>query len=171
MKYTDFEQITRRRSLSGEVESRSVLEQVSLELLSGLFPIPKSVRLLGVTLSSLNTEREPTSGSCPWASKPDRALGQRHCHRCRSRAGWLGLMTLSGCRFVRYIERGVRHDGSIEFRGTASRLTAVARTSTLSVRGHAHRMAAMDRFDHLLNWTLKQGSHPFPGQDGGTLHQ
>ena len=26
----------------------------------------------------------------------------------------------------------------------------------------------MDRFDHLLNWTLKQGSHPFPGQDGGT---
>ncbi len=26
----------------------------------------------------------------------------------------------------------------------------------------------MDTFDHLLNWTLKKGSHPFPGQDGGT---
>ena len=26
----------------------------------------------------------------------------------------------------------------------------------------------MDRFDHILNWTLKKGSHPFPGPDGGT---
>ena len=26
----------------------------------------------------------------------------------------------------------------------------------------------MDGFDHVLNWTLKIGSHPFPGKDGGT---
>jgi hypothetical protein len=26
----------------------------------------------------------------------------------------------------------------------------------------------MNRFDHLLNWTLKRGSHTFPGPDGGT---
>ncbi len=26
----------------------------------------------------------------------------------------------------------------------------------------------MQGFDHLLNWTLKAGSHPFPGRDGGT---
>ena len=26
----------------------------------------------------------------------------------------------------------------------------------------------MDSFDHILNWKLKQGSHTFPGQDGGT---
>ena len=26
----------------------------------------------------------------------------------------------------------------------------------------------MDSFDHILNWTLKVGSHPFPGPDGGT---
>src|ERR671921_1908009 len=26
----------------------------------------------------------------------------------------------------------------------------------------------MDTFDHILNWRLKQGSHTFPGQDGGT---
>ena len=26
----------------------------------------------------------------------------------------------------------------------------------------------MDTFDHALNWTLKVGSHPFPGPDGGT---
>jgi hypothetical protein len=29
-------------------------------------------------------------------------------------------------------------------------------------------MAAMDTFDHILSWKLKQGSHTFPGQDGGT---
>ena len=29
-------------------------------------------------------------------------------------------------------------------------------------------MAPMDGFDHILNWTLKVGSHPFPGKDGGT---
>jgi DNA polymerase-4 len=58
VKYADFEQITRSRSLTGEVESRSVLEEVSLDLLSRLFPIDKGVRLLGVTLSTLNTERD-----------------------------------------------------------------------------------------------------------------
>jgi hypothetical protein len=26
----------------------------------------------------------------------------------------------------------------------------------------------MQTFDHLLNWKLKKGSHPFPGPDGGT---
>src|SRR3712207_4645436 len=26
----------------------------------------------------------------------------------------------------------------------------------------------MHTFDHLLNWELKAGSHPFPGPDGGT---
>src|ERR671933_2866769 len=26
----------------------------------------------------------------------------------------------------------------------------------------------MDGFDHILNWTLKAGSHQFPGPDGGT---
>jgi len=59
VKYADFEQITRSRSLASPVESRSVLEKVSLELLSSLFPMRKGVRLLGITLSSLNTEEEP----------------------------------------------------------------------------------------------------------------
>jgi hypothetical protein len=29
-------------------------------------------------------------------------------------------------------------------------------------------IASMSDFDHILNWTLKRGSHPFPGPDGGT---
>src|SRR4051794_33698408 len=30
------------------------------------------------------------------------------------------------------------------------------------------RVGTMDSFDHILNWTLKAGSHPFPGKEGGT---
>ena len=30
------------------------------------------------------------------------------------------------------------------------------------------RTATMDDFDHILNWKLKAGSHPFPGKVGGT---
>ncbi len=59
VKYADFQQITRSRSLPEPVGSRSAIEQISLELLSALFPLSKGVRLLGVTLSSLNTEPEP----------------------------------------------------------------------------------------------------------------
>jgi hypothetical protein len=29
-------------------------------------------------------------------------------------------------------------------------------------------MATMESFDNILNWKLKQGSHTFPGKDGGT---
>jgi hypothetical protein len=29
-------------------------------------------------------------------------------------------------------------------------------------------MATMELFDNILNWKLKQGSHTFPGKDGGT---
>src|SRR4028118_2393598 len=29
-------------------------------------------------------------------------------------------------------------------------------------------MATVEEFNHLLNWKLKAGSHPFPGPDGGT---
>jgi hypothetical protein len=29
-------------------------------------------------------------------------------------------------------------------------------------------MATMDGFNHILNWKLQAGSHPFPGKDGGT---
>ncbi len=59
VKYQDFEQITRSRSFSAWVESRAAVEEMSLELLTSRFPVRKGVRLLGVTLSSLNTEKEP----------------------------------------------------------------------------------------------------------------
>lgn len=57
VKYGDFRQITRSRSRSRAAvfESKAVLARVCRELLEGLFPLPKGVRLLGVSLSNLNT--------------------------------------------------------------------------------------------------------------------
>jgi DNA polymerase IV len=58
VKFSDFHQITRSHTLTGYVESRSGLEQTSVGLLLSLFPLDKSVRLLGVSLSALNTDEE-----------------------------------------------------------------------------------------------------------------
>ena len=58
VKYADFQQITRSRSFPANIQSRTLLEQTSLELLLALFPLRNGVRLLGVTLSTLNTEHE-----------------------------------------------------------------------------------------------------------------
>jgi DNA polymerase IV len=56
VKYADFQLITRGRSLTNPIADRGELERLSLDLLSALMPVPKGVRLLGVTLSTLNTE-------------------------------------------------------------------------------------------------------------------
>ena len=55
VKYADFRQITRSRSLSHDIQSRALLERFSLDLLSPLLPTQQGVRLLGVTLSALAT--------------------------------------------------------------------------------------------------------------------
>jgi DNA polymerase-4 len=56
MKFNDFEIITRSRSLSGAISSRDDLTRLSIELLQSEMPSPKPVRLLGVSLSSLQGE-------------------------------------------------------------------------------------------------------------------
>ncbi len=61
VKYADFQQITRSRSFPEFVASRDILEGAALDLLSQLLPMPNGVRLLGVTLSTLNTEDEAPS--------------------------------------------------------------------------------------------------------------
>ncbi|MGJ0503060.1 MAG: DNA polymerase IV [Methylocystis sp.] len=53
VKFTDFELITRSRSLSDHVFDRRGVEHICLDLLPLLFPLQKGVRLLGVSLSSL----------------------------------------------------------------------------------------------------------------------
>lgn len=61
-KFSDFQQITRSRTLDAPVASRSVLEELISSLLEPLFPVRMGIRLLGVTLSSLDDESEPRNG-------------------------------------------------------------------------------------------------------------
>jgi len=69
VKYADFQQITRSRSMADEIESKDVIRSLSEELLEGIFPLEKGVRLLGVTLSGLNTENdEPEEEESPQLS-------------------------------------------------------------------------------------------------------
>ncbi|WP_128547023.1 DNA polymerase IV [Larkinella soli] len=53
VKYADFEQITRSRTAFSPVTQAEVFERISHDLLTALLPVPKGVRLLGVTLSNL----------------------------------------------------------------------------------------------------------------------
>ncbi|TBN51016.1 DNA polymerase IV [Paracoccus sediminis] len=56
VKYADFRQITRSRTLTGPVHGARDLEAIATGLLQPLFPVDKGVRLLGVTLSSLESD-------------------------------------------------------------------------------------------------------------------
>jgi DNA polymerase-4 len=53
VKFSDFEIITRRRSVPAAVGSRNDLDRLAVGLLHDEMPFPKPVRLLGVSLSSL----------------------------------------------------------------------------------------------------------------------
>jgi DNA polymerase-4 len=56
IKFNDFEIITRSRSVPVAVSSHSDLERLSIALLQNEIPVPKPVRLLGVSLSSLQND-------------------------------------------------------------------------------------------------------------------
>lgn len=53
VKYADFQQITRSRTVSPPLAERAVFEEVARSLLQALLPSPKGIRLLGLTLSGL----------------------------------------------------------------------------------------------------------------------
>lgn len=57
VKYADFESITRSRSVVDALRDRAEVESIALALLSSLFPMTKGVRLLGLSLSSLDSAR------------------------------------------------------------------------------------------------------------------
>jgi DNA polymerase-4 len=64
VKFSDFEIITRSRSVSVAVASRDDLERLAVGLLRNEMPMPKAVRLLGISLSSLQGDEkaEPQLG-------------------------------------------------------------------------------------------------------------
>jgi DNA polymerase-4 len=66
VKFFDFEIITRARSVPAPVVSRTDLERLAVGLLEAEMPLPKSVRLLGVSLSSLQSD----DGTAPQLDLP-----------------------------------------------------------------------------------------------------
>ena len=61
-KYADFRQITRSRTVDTPIASHAVIVELVSELLEPLFPVSKGIRLLGVTLSSLDAGPGPRVG-------------------------------------------------------------------------------------------------------------
>jgi hypothetical protein len=53
VKFADFQQITRSKSVGDAIDNLAELERLSLGLLEPLLPTEKGVRLLGISLSSL----------------------------------------------------------------------------------------------------------------------
>ncbi|MER9926715.1 DNA polymerase IV [Mesorhizobium sp. M0048] len=56
VKYADFRQITRRRTSQQIIRNQSELQTMAFGLLDPVFPVEKGIRLLGVTISSLEAE-------------------------------------------------------------------------------------------------------------------
>jgi DNA polymerase-4 len=52
IKWADFQISTRSRSMEMTIQTREKLHQLALDLIRSVFPPPKSIRLVGVTLSS-----------------------------------------------------------------------------------------------------------------------
>ena len=77
VKYADFQQITRSRTAAASFATRAELEWQSFELLAQLFPVAKGVRLLGVSLSSLDETR--------MKEKPQLSLGSKFVGGARHR--------------------------------------------------------------------------------------
>jgi len=67
VKWADFEQSTRSRSLPSPIATRQALQDVGLGLVRSVFPPTKGVRLVGVTLSNFQSPAEQTGGQLPLA--------------------------------------------------------------------------------------------------------
>jgi DNA polymerase-4 len=60
VKFADFEIITRSRSVSTVIANRDDLAHLAIGLLEDNIPLPKAVRLLGVSLSSCKARLTPS---------------------------------------------------------------------------------------------------------------
>jgi DNA polymerase IV len=70
VKYADFRQITRSRTQATAVASEAELVQLAQGLLAPLFPTPRGIRLLGVTLATLDRGAEGAVQLPLWQADP-----------------------------------------------------------------------------------------------------
>ncbi len=66
IKWTDFQISTRSRSMEMTIETREKLHQVVLDLIRSVFPPPKGVRLVGVSLSNFRSQTASEAAELPF---------------------------------------------------------------------------------------------------------
>jgi DNA polymerase-4 len=67
IKWADFQISTRSRSMETTVQSRERLHQLALDLIRSVFPPPKGVRLVGVTLSNFRAQPVNEAAELPFS--------------------------------------------------------------------------------------------------------
>ena len=83
IKWADFRISTRSRSLETTIDTRDRLHEVALDLIRSVFPPPKGVRLVGVTLSNFRSPGASEGAELPFLKcrTTDRILSWRSCSR------------------------------------------------------------------------------------------
>jgi len=67
IKWADFQISTRSRSMETTIQTREKLHQVALDLIRSVFPPPKGVRLVGVTLSNFRSQTASEAAELPFS--------------------------------------------------------------------------------------------------------
>jgi len=66
IKWADFQISTRSRSMEMTIRTREKLHQIALDLIRSVFPPPKGVRLVGVTLSNFRSQTGSEAAELPF---------------------------------------------------------------------------------------------------------
>jgi DNA polymerase IV len=66
IKWADFQISTRSRSMESAIQTRHGLHEVALDLIRSVFPPPKGVRLVGVTLSNFQSQSGGEAAELPF---------------------------------------------------------------------------------------------------------
>lgn len=70
VKWADFRQCTRSRSLAAPVSGREALHECSLALIRSVYPPRAGIRLVGVTLSNFQVDEPNLEGQLPLGTPP-----------------------------------------------------------------------------------------------------
>ena len=77
IKWADFQISTRSRSMESAIQSRHGLREVALDLIRSVFPPPKGVQLVGVTLSNFRSQTAWQAAELPFFAKCDHRVASR----------------------------------------------------------------------------------------------
>ena len=69
IKWANFQIITRSRSLETAIENRDKLREVALDLIRSVFPPPRGIRLVGVSLSNFGSPTVYEAVELPFRSE------------------------------------------------------------------------------------------------------